>query len=383
MTKYYDLLGVNKNSSDDEIKKQYRKLAMKYHPDRNKNNKEEAESKFKEISNAYNVLSDKKKRQIYDQFGEEGLQGSGGQNFNPFSMFEEMFSDNSSHGFPFNVHNMSNMRNNQNRKQKEVKKIKVTLEDLYNGKTMSLKVTRSILNSTKRKNISVCSNCNGSGIEVIVQRMGPIIQQMQSQCSKCGGNGKFIDTKHLETKTEILKINIEKGMCNEEQILFENMGNFNPKTMENNDLVFVIIEESHNMFNRVKNNLVLGLDINFIDSLIGFNFLFTHLDKSEFIITSDSIIKTDDIKIIKNKGMPFNSKSNDFGDLIIKFNIIYPNNIDYEHHETLKTIFGKSIFKPIQKFESYSNKTLQNYNKNKYENDNNESQQHPQQCAQQ
>merc|ERR1712159_745535 len=93
--KYYDLLGVEQNASENEIKKNYKKLAMKHHPDRNPNNREESEQKFKEISNAYKVLTDPEKRQIYDKFGEEGLQNNGGMpsNFNPFSMFEEVFGE--------------------------------------------------------------------------------------------------------------------------------------------------------------------------------------------------------------------------------------------------------------------------------------------------
>ena len=392
MTNYYDLLGVNKNSTIEEIKKQYKKLAMKFHPDRNKDNKQESEKKFKEISHAYNILSDKQKRSIYDQFGEEGLQGGGAQNFNPFSMFEDIFGDNS-HGMPgmpgmpggfhFNMNNMNNM-NNTNQKQKEIKKIKVTLEDLYKGKTMNLKITRTYLNKNKKNLIKTCEKCNGNGIEVIVQRIGPMIQQMQNVCSKCNGNGKYLNNKHLENKTENIELIIEKGMCDQEQILFKNKGNFNLKTMDNNDLVFILIEEEHNIFKRMQNNLILGLDINFIDSLIGFSFLFTHLDKSNFIISSEDIIKNNDVKVIKNKGMPYNSSSNVFGDLIIKFNIIYPNYIDFKHHQTLKNIFGSSIFNNIDNFDKYQNTLLQNYNKQNYEEqDNSNNNNNVHQCAQQ
>lgn len=377
MTDYYNLLGVTKNASDDEIKKKYKKLAMKHHPDRNKDNKEQSEKTFKEISNAYNVLSDKKKRQIYDQFGEEGLQGAGSQNFNPFSMFEEMFGD-SDHmsgmggfpgmpGFHFNMNNM-NRQQQKPQKQTEVKKIKVSLEDLYKGKKLNLKITRTFLDNSKKKYVKTCDKCNGSGVETIIQRIGPMIQQMQNVCSKCGGSGKILDNKYLENKSETIQLNIEQGMCDKEQILFENKGNFNIKTMENNDLVFLLIEEPHNIFKRVQNNLVLGLDINFIDSIIGFSFLFKHLDNTQFIISSDDIIKNNEVKVIKNKGMPYNSSYNVIGDLIIKFNIIYPKSIDFKHHEQLKNIFGNSIFNNINNFDNYDNITLQNYNKQHYEN---------------
>ena len=390
MSDYYSLLGVNKNASDEEIKKSYKKLAMKFHPDRNKDNKEQAEQKFKEISNAYNILSNKQKKHIYDQFGEEGLQGSGGSNFNPFSMFEEMFSENSGMGgmggIPgmggFNFNNMNNSK--KNKPQTETKKIHVSLDDLYNGKTINFKISRTVLNKNKTKYIKICDKCNGNGIEIIIQRLGPMIQQMQSVCSKCNGEGKTLDTKHLENVSENITINIDKGMCDKEHVLFKKKGNFNPQIMDNNDLAFIIIEEPHPIFKRMQNNLILGLDINFIDSIIGFNFLFKHLDNTQFIISSDDFIKNNDIKVIKNKGMPYNSSSNVFGDLIIKFNIIYPQNIDFKHHQTLKNIFGPSIFNTIQNFDKYQNTTLQNYNKQHYqEQEEQDNTQNVHQCAHQ
>ena len=380
-TNYYDLLGVNKDASDDEIKKSYKKLAMKYHPDRNKNNKEDAEKKFKDISNAYNILSDKNKKQIYDQFGEEGLQGGmGAGNFNPFSMFEEMFGNNQ--GFNFNM----NHNNHNNNNKPEVKKIKISLNDLYIGKTMSFNITRTVLDESKKNLISSCNICNGSGVEVKIQQFGPMIQQMQGPCSACGGTGKTFKNEYLKTIKEKISITIEKGMCNGEQIILKNKGNFNVNSMKNNDLVFVIIEEEHSILKRIDNNLILGLDINLIDALVGFSFVFKHLDNSEFIISSNNIIKNDEIKIIKNKGMPFNNHSNIFGDLIIKFNIIYPNSIDQQHQNILKNILPNTIFNNIDNRSSYSNYYLEDYNKKKYEKMENDFQNNdggPPQCHQQ
>ena len=115
---------------------------------------------------------------------------------------------------------------------------------------------------------------------------------------------KILDKKHLENKTENIKLVIEKGMCDQEQILFKGKGNFNLKTMENNDLVFVLIEQEHPLFKRMQNNLILGLDINLSDSLTGFSFLFKHLDDTEFIISSEEIIKNEEVKVVKIKGCP-------------------------------------------------------------------------------
>ena len=389
--KYYDLLGVEQNASENEIKKNYKKLAMKHHPDRNPNNREESEQKFKEISNAYKVLTDPEKRQIYDKFGEEGLQNNGGMpsNFNPFSMFEEMFGEGGMPGmggmggFHFNMNGMGNSRK---QKKQEIKKIKISLEDLYKGKTVNFTVNRSVLDPSKKHLIKTCSKCNGSGVEVIIQQIGPMIQQMQGVCNSCSGQGKTIPNDCLQKIQEKVSIEIEKGMCNGEKIILQDKGNFNINTMENDDLVFVVIEESHNIFNRVENDLVIGLDINLIDSLIGFNFAIKHLDGSEFIISSDSIIKPSQAKVIKNKGMPLNSKSNVFGDLIIKFNIIYPNNIKMENYPLLEKSLPKSIFNKID----VSNKNihvlddyLRKENSRQEQQEQQDEQPHVQQCHQQ
>ena len=148
-------------------------------------------------------------------------------------MFEEMFGEGGFNGmsgmpggFSFNMNNMSR-GSESNTPQKEIKKIKISLEDLYKGKTINLKITRTFLNKTKKNHIKTCSHCNGSGIEVIIQRMGPMIQQMQNICSHCNGTGKILDKKHLENKTENIQVIIEKGMCDQEQILFKGKGNFN------------------------------------------------------------------------------------------------------------------------------------------------------------
>ena len=345
-TDYYELLNVPKNANNEEIKKQYKKLAMKYHPDRNKNNKDEAAAKFQEISNAYNVLTDPQKRNIYDQCGEEGLK-QGGPGVDPFSMFQEMFGEGGMGnmggfgGFPFG--NMGH----QTRENHEIKKLNVTLEDLYNGKVFKFNINHSVLKKNSVQSVKTCPACNGKGVQIKIHRMGPIVQQIQSECGECGGTGKIMDSNCLEKVTKKISVPVEKGMCNGEQIVVRELGNFNIHTMQNDNLIFIINEQEHNIFKRVENDLVVGLDINLIDSLIGFKFEFTHLDGSKFLIESDTIIKQDGIKVIKNKGMPYNSQAQVFGDLIFKFNIIYPTQLHSKDFTTLKNILPNSIFKPI------------------------------------
>ena len=353
---YYDLLGVDKNASPDQIKKQYKKMAMKYHPDRNKENKEEASTKFKEISNAYNVLTDPQKKQIYDQYGEEALKqgggGPGGMGVDPFEMFQEMFGEGGMPGgFSFGgmggmpgMGGMGGMGGGGRKNKPEVKRINVSLEDLYKGKTLKFSITHTVLKSGKENSVKDCPHCNGTGIQVKVIQMGPIIQQMQGMCDNCKGTGKICDSSNLNKVNKKVTVNIEKGMCNGEQIILQGLGQFNVATMKNDDLVFVLNEQEHHIFKRMENDLVVGLDINLVDSLIGFKMEFTHLDGEKIIIESNSVIKQDDIKVIKNKGMPYNSRGEVFGDLIFKFNVIYPDIIDSEHFDKIKTALPETIF---------------------------------------
>ena len=375
-----DRLGVDKNAGPDQIKKQYKKMAMKYHPDRNKENKEEASTKFKEISNAYNVLTDPQKKQIYDQYGEEALKqgggGPGGMGVDPFEMFQEMFGEGGMPGgFSFGgmggmpgmggmggMPGMGGMGGGGRKNKPEVKRINVSLEDLYKGKALKFSITHTVLKSGKENSVKDCQNCNGTGIQVKVIQMGPIIQQMQVTCDNCKGTGKICDSSNLNKVNKKITVNIEKGMCNGEQIILQGLGQFNVATMKNDDLVFVLNEQEHHIFKRMENDLVVGLDINLVDSLIGFKMEFTHLDGEKIIIESNSVIKQDDIKVIKNKGMPYNSRGEVFGDLIFKFNVIYPDIIDSEHFDKIKTALPETIFD--ENIDTKLKKhTLENYRK--------------------
>merc|ERR1719188_1983817 len=177
-TKFYKLLEVDKNSSEADIKKAYRKLAVKHHPDKGGD-----PEKFKEITRAYEVLSDPKKKQTYDQFGEEGLEEGGGGG-DPSDIFSELFGGGGRRGGG----------GGRKKKTKDVvQPLKVTLEQLYQGATKKMAITRQVID--KKKGVTECRQCDGRGVKVEVVRMGPMIQQMQSQCSTCGGSGKTFQTK--------------------------------------------------------------------------------------------------------------------------------------------------------------------------------------------
>merc|ERR1719326_1092345 len=168
--KFYKLLEVEKNANDSEIKKAYRKLAVKHHPDKGGD-----PEKFKEITRAYEGLSDSDKRSKYDKYGEEGLEDGGGGG-DPSDIFEAFFGGGGRRG--------GGGRKKQKTKD-VVQPINVTLEQLYNGQTKKMAITRQVID--KKKGVQECSDCGGRGVKVEVIRMGPMIQQMQSACGACGG----------------------------------------------------------------------------------------------------------------------------------------------------------------------------------------------------
>jgi DnaJ family protein A protein 2 len=220
-TLYYELLGVEPTADAEAIKKGYRKMAVKYHPDKNPNNPQ-AQEKFKEVGEAYEVLSNPEKRKLYDQYGKEALKDGG------HASAEDIFSQFFGGGFS------SFFGGGGNRGPRKgddiVHEIQCTLEDLYKGKTTKLAVTRSVIctkcegSGTRDPSVASgkCKTCEGRGIRLIVKQLGPgMIQQMQTVCSDCGGKGETIKEedkcknckgKKVTKEKKILQVFVEKGM---------------------------------------------------------------------------------------------------------------------------------------------------------------------------
>nr|AAX46634.1 DnaJ subfamily A member 2 [Bos taurus] len=193
-TKLYDILGVPPGASENELKKAYRKLAKEYHPDKNPN----AGDKFKEISFAYEVLSNPEKRELYDRYGEQGLrEGSGGG-----GGMDDIFSHIFGGGLFSFMGNQSRSRNGRRRGEDMMHPLKVSLEDLYNGKTTKLQLSKNVLCSAcsgqggKSGAVQKCSACRGRGVRIMIRQLAPgMVQQMQSVCSDCNGEGEVINEK--------------------------------------------------------------------------------------------------------------------------------------------------------------------------------------------
>lgn len=272
-TAYYDTLGVKPDASDSELKKAYRKLALKFHPDKNPDGAEQ----FKKISQvlifynshglrkkffkAYEVLSDEKKRRLYDQGGEEALQGGGGgEGFhNPFDVFDMFFGGGGG-------------QRGERRVKPTVHSLRVSLETLYKGATKKLKISRTA--TCKLCNgrggpegaSKECTDCRGRGIKVRVMRMGPMVQQVQSHCETCNGEGNIFSEKDRCKKCygkrqykeeEVIEVIIKPGMRDGEKITFEGKGDNVVGIDKPGDLVIVIDETEHQYFVRKNDNLII------------------------------------------------------------------------------------------------------------------------------
>jgi DnaJ-class molecular chaperone len=242
---YYEILQVSKDAKEDEIKKMYKKLAIKWHPDKNIDNKEESEKKFKEISEAYQVLSNPEKRQIYDNYGEEGLKNNGINENGPFNTPDDIFKMFfGGHRTPFsnNFEENSFFNNKDTVKKTEPKivNIPITLKECYSGTkkkiTLKLKILCKKCDGHGGLNLKTCNNCSGQGVKVIDRIIGPgMIQRIQTSCNVCNGNKKIAQNKCNECNGNKIKIEekqfllvIEPGSENNDKKIFENSGDQMP-----------------------------------------------------------------------------------------------------------------------------------------------------------
>lgn len=330
-TKLYESLGLEPGASESQIKKAYLKLARQYHPDKNP----EGADKFKEISFAYEVLSDAEKREVYDKYGEEGLQGGGGHGFDD-DIFSSFF------GFPFG---QGGPRRGPPRKRKGKDVMlgyPVTLEDLYNGKETKFQVEKTVLcTGCKGKGTSnpsahtECTHCDGSGITVTMRPLGfGMMQQLQERCSHCGGEGEVIRAKDrckkcggkkLAEEKKVLEVFVDKGMSHGQKITFKEEGDQLPDITPG-DIILVLQQKEHSVFKREGNDLHLSRKITLFEALTGFKFWITHLDGRHILISSKpgEVIRPGDVKEVENEGMPLHRNPLTRGHLLVHFEIEFP-----------------------------------------------------------
>lgn len=347
--KFYDFLGVNKNASQDEIKKAYKKNAMLWHPDKNKDNPE-AEEKFKEISAAYEVLSDENKRSEYDRLGDDNYNNDNGANVDPGEIFERFFG-NRGNGFSHHF-NFGFPHENNNKCSDIHQNYNATLEDVYFGINKNIKF--NVKYYCKKCN-NKCDNCNGKGIVNQVIKMGFFTQLCSMQCDKCNGkcsiskNNKSCNDCKGKGYYEIeqnANLGIPKGFDDNIKTLFENLGE-QPRlnNQQPGNLILEIKIENHKHFIRKGNDLLYKVYISFIESIIGKDIIINYFgEELKLNINQFGIINPTKHYMIKNKGLPILNNNDKKGNMILEFIISYPKKInDNIDLESFKEILSKSL----------------------------------------
>ncbi|CAD6883923.1 unnamed protein product [Tilletia controversa] len=334
-TKFYDLLGVSPEASEAELKKAYRKKALALHPDKGGDPEQ-----FKEVTAAYESLSDPQKRELYDRFGEQGLNESGGMGggMDPQDLFSQLFGGGG--GSFFGGGGGGGGRPRGPRKGKDlVHRVKATLEELYKGKTVKLALQKHVIcvkcegRGGKEGSVKKCTGCNGNGIKVVLRQLGPMVQQMQQTCQECTGTGEVIapkdrcktcSGKKVVQERKVLEVRVDKGMEDGQQITFKEEADQAPNTIPG-DVIFVVDEQPHPHFKRRKNDLICEVEVDLLTALAGGQIQIEHLDDRALHVQLNpgEVIKPDAMKVVREQGMP-SYRHHELGDLYIKFNVTFP-----------------------------------------------------------
>lgn len=325
---YYDILGVSKTASEDQLKRAYRKLALKYHPDKNKGD-EEANKKFAEINNVYEILSDAKKRKIYDQHGEEGLkqheQQGGGGGHNAGDIFSQFFG----RGFGGFGFGQEEEEDQTLKGETLVVQLEVTLRDLYVGRAMKVVRDKNVIKPAKGTRRCNCKN------KMVTKQVGPgMYQQFQQQeCETCP------NVKYAREET-FLTVEVEPGMREGHEISFFEEGE---PIIDGDpgDLKFKIKTAPHAKFRRDGNHLHYDMTISLVDALVGFDTTIDHLDGHKVKVSSATVTKPGAVKKIVGQGMPHFEKANKYGDLWIHFTVEFPNSLSDAQKKAIKDNFAK------------------------------------------
>jgi len=364
MRDYYEILGVTKDADDSTIKKAYRKLALKYHPDRNPNDKA-AEDKFKEAAAAYEVLKDSDKRARYDRFGHAGVNdgggfGGGGMNMEDiFRHFGDVFGDSGSPFDSFFGGGRRNQRGSGGERGSNIRiKLSLSLEEIAEGVSKKIKIKKDISCDTcggsgakDPNSVTTCGTCNGSGYVRQVQRT--FLGQMATTgvCPTCSGSGKRI-TEHCNScrgagvvkGEDLIEINIPAGVEDGMQLSMRGKGNRGKHQGQNGDLIINIEQKHHDFFTRDGQNIIYDLYLSFPDLVLGTEVTIPTL-AGKVKINIPPGTPAGKILRLKNKGIPI-LNSYQKGDQLVHVNVWVPKKTSSEEKEILEKLKEKDNFDP-------------------------------------
>ncbi len=380
---YYEVLGVDKNASEEDIKKAYRKIAIKYHPDRNPDNKE-AEEKFKEAAEAYDVLHDPKKRQQYDQFGFDAPGGFGGFSSGGFtmddifSMFGSVFEGGGFGGFGGFGGSRGGTSQRKYRGGDLRLKVKLNLQEVSTGVTKKFRVKKDIAcphchgtGADAGSAPETCSTCHGTGYTVQTKQTLFGIMQTQGPCPTCHGEGTIIKNKCKECGgdgvikgEEVVEVKIPAGVADGMVLTIQGKGNAGPHNGIAGDIQVFISEEENDTFIRQDNDLIYNLLLDFPTAALGGEVKIPTVEGKSLKINLEPGIQPGTTKRLRGKGLPaVQGYGRGTGDIIVNISVYVPKTLSKEEKEALQKMQHSDNFKSdkstkqsiFQRFKNYFN----------------------------
>ena len=324
---YYKVLEINRDATDKDITKAFRRLSLKYHPDKNPGDQEAAQ-KFIEVNKAHETLTNPDHRRVYDLQGEEGLENhlKGGN---------------------------TDMWGNVRRGPGMQAEIRVTMEELYVGGDREINIQKNIICTSCRGTgakdgiTKTCSYCDGRGVRLEKVNVGiGFTMQMQTTCQYCGGHGKThaercptCGGRRVIPSSKQLRVDIEKGMRDGQQIVFERESEQHPEYTPG-DIVITLRQIPHARFTRVGHNLYYDCPISLKEALLGFTKTVKHLDHHYTEIAAKEVVQPFSVKVIREQGMPVHNDVDTFGDMHVKFRVTLPRVLSEPDKDLLRRIFA-------------------------------------------
>jgi len=347
---YYEILGINKQASDDDIKKAYRNMAKKYHPDNNPGDTT-AETKFKEVNEANAILSDGEKRRAYDQYGHAAFQQGGGGGWGGATDFSDMFSS------VFNQMDIGDIFGGGSRARRGPRRgadmqmrLNIKFEEAVFGTTRDIQMqtydsctTCKGSGAAPGTHAETCKKCNGSGSERVVRQTMLGVMTTVETCTACRGEGKVIRDPCTTCRgqgrvrtTKTLQVTVPKGIDDGQQIRLTGKGEVGEKGAQAGDLYISVQVAPHKLFTRSGTNLHLDVPITFVQASLGDEISIPLLDGSEEKYTIKNGTQPGSVVSIRGKGVPSLRNSRNIGDLLVKLIVTVPTQMNDRQKELLK-----------------------------------------------